>query len=44
MWFWWFILVCDLIVPVMMVISGRMMWKRPPKTSTDSLDTGQHAL
>lgn len=31
MWFWWFMFVCDLIVPVSMVICGRMMWKHPPK-------------
>ena len=31
MWFWWFMLICDLIVPVVMVIGGRMMWKHCPK-------------
>ena len=31
MWFWWFMLICDLIIPVVMVISGRMMWKHCPK-------------
>lgn len=31
MWFWWFMFICELIVPVIMVISGRMMWKHPPK-------------
>lgn len=30
-WFWWFMLACDLLVPASMVICGRMMWKRPPK-------------
>ena len=29
MWFWWFMLICDLIIPV--VIGGRMMWKHCPK-------------
>ena len=31
MWFWWFILVCDLLVPFTMLIAGRMMWKHCPK-------------
>lgn len=31
MWFWWFMLVSDLLIPVLMIISGRMMWKHPPK-------------
>lgn len=30
-WFWWFLLFCDLIVPIIMTIAGRMMWKHPPK-------------
>ena len=29
--FWWFMFACDLLVPVIMIISGRMMWKHPPK-------------
>ena len=31
MWFWWFMLICDMITPVVMVIMGRMMWKHCPK-------------
>ena len=31
MWFWWFMLICDLIIPIAMVICGRMMWKQCPK-------------
>lgn len=31
MWFWWFMFVCDLLVPVLMIFGGRMMWKHPPK-------------
>ena len=31
MWFWWFILICDLLVPLLMVICGILMWKRCPK-------------
>lgn len=25
MWFWWFILICDCIIPVLMIIAGRIM-------------------
>ena len=31
MWFWWFMLICDIIIPIFMVIAGRMMWKHCPK-------------
>lgn len=31
MWFWWFIFFCDLLIPVAMIVCGRMMWKHPPK-------------
>ena len=31
MWFWWFMLICDLTTPIIMLISGRMMWKHCPK-------------
>ena len=31
MWFWWFMLVCDLLVPVIMILCGRMMWKHAPE-------------
>ena len=31
MWFWWFMLICDLIGPLCMVAAGRMMWKHCPK-------------
>ena len=31
MWFWWFMFICDLLVPVVMILCGRMMWKHPPK-------------
>ena len=31
MWFWWFMLLCDLLIPVVMLIAGRMMWKHCPK-------------
>ena len=32
MWYWWFMLICDLLVPVTMLIAGRMMWKHCPKS------------
>ena len=28
---WYFILFCDLIVPIVMVVAGRIMWKHCPK-------------
>lgn len=31
MWFWWFIFVCNLIIPILMIVVGRMMWKHCPK-------------
>ncbi|MCM1263596.1 MAG: SdpI family protein [Bacillus sp. (in: Bacteria)] len=31
MWFWWFIFVCDLLIPVTMIIAGNMMWKHTPE-------------
>ena len=31
MGFWWFMLICDLIIPIVMLIGGRMMWKHCPK-------------
>ncbi len=30
MWFWWFAVACDLIIPLLMVIFGRIMWKHCP--------------
>lgn len=30
MWFWWFLFVCDLLVPVCMLVFGRMMQNHPP--------------
>lgn len=32
MWFWWFMLICDLLIPALMIILGRMMWKHPPQS------------
>ena len=31
MWFWWFIVICNLLVPIIMIIAGRLMWKHCPK-------------
>lgn len=31
MWFWWFVLICDLLVPLTMIIGGYFMWKHAPK-------------
>lgn len=31
MWFWWFMFVCNLLIPVILIIVGRMMWKHCPK-------------
>lgn len=31
MWFWWTMLICSLIVPIITIIGGRMMWKHCPK-------------
>lgn len=31
MWFWWFILIMDLLVPIIMLAAGRMMWKHCPQ-------------
>ena len=32
MWFWWFVLVSDLLVPVIQIIFGWLMWKHGPKS------------
>lgn len=31
MWFWSFMLVCDILIPIVMILGGRMMWKHCPK-------------
>lgn len=31
MWFWWFMFVCDLLIPILMIAAGNMMWKHAPK-------------
>ena len=32
MWFWWFILICDLFVPILMIVGGLTMVRHYPKT------------
>ena len=27
MWLWWFWLICDLFIPLVMIVVGRMTWK-----------------
>ena len=29
--YWWFLFVCDLIIPILMIISGWMLWKHSPR-------------
>lgn len=31
MWFWWFMLACDMLIPVLMIGFGILMLKKPPK-------------
>ena len=31
MWFWWYMFVCDLLVPVIMIIAGWLLWRHCPK-------------
>ncbi len=31
MWFWWLLFLCDCLIPVIMMIAGRMMWKHCPE-------------
>ena len=31
MTFWWFMLCCDLLIPVIMIAAGQWMRKKPPK-------------
>lgn len=30
MWFWWFMFVCNLLIPVLMIVVGYCMWKHCP--------------
>ena len=31
MWFWWFMFISDLLIPLVMIVGGMLMWKRTPK-------------
>ena len=31
MWFWWFIVICNLIIPIIMIVAGRIMGNHCPK-------------
>lgn len=31
MWEWWFMLCCNLLVPIVIIIGGLIMWKYPPR-------------
>ncbi len=31
MWFWWFLMGCNILVPIIMAVFGIVMWKRCPK-------------
>lgn len=31
MWFWWLMLIGNLLLPMIMIIAGKMMWKHCPK-------------
>lgn len=31
MWFWWFMFLADLLIPVLMIVCGKMMWKHSPR-------------
>lgn len=54
MWSWWVLLICDMLIPVMMLLFGRIMYKSAPKNinyifgyrtsrSTKNQDTWQFA-
>lgn len=37
MWFWWMMFAFNLLVPALMILVGRMMWKHCPKEINDML-------
>ena len=36
MWFWYFMLACDLLVPLAMIIGGRVIWKHSSRKISSS--------
>ena len=54
MWFWWFMFICDLLIPIVMLVFGITMYKHCPKQinhwvgyrttlSTKNMDTWKFA-
>ena len=37
MWFWWFVLISDLLVPVIQIVAGWMLWKHCPRSINNVL-------
>lgn len=31
MWFWWFMFFSNILIPILLIVAGRMMWKHCPK-------------
>ena len=31
MWFWWFMLICDIFIPLLIIVIGGILYKYPPK-------------
>lgn len=31
MWFWYFMFICNLLTPVLMIVTGHIMWKHSPQ-------------
>ena len=32
MWFWWFMFICNLMIPFIMIVLGKWMWKHCPQS------------
>ena len=32
MWFWWFMVICNLMIPFIMIVFGKWMWKHCPQS------------
>lgn len=37
MWVWWFMFFSNLIIPVILIVSGRIMWKHCPKDINNAI-------
>ena len=31
MWFWWYMFICNLLIPIILIVFGRVLWKHCPK-------------